>query len=86
MPHRSCSLWVAALVLCAFQATRTTYVADLSSFLPAAPTPAQRLLVEQLREGALQHGVDGGVVRARQLGKGPRGHGGHPKRFNASPP
>ena len=28
---------------------------------------------QQLREGALQHGVDGGVVRARQLAKGPRG-------------
>ena len=28
---------------------------------------------QQLRPGALQHGVDGGVVRARQLAKGPRG-------------
>ena len=28
---------------------------------------------QQLREGALQHGVDGGVTRARQLAKRPRG-------------
>ena len=41
---------------------------------------------QQLREGALQHGVDGGVVRARQLAKRPRGLLGHPKRCNASPP
>ena len=28
---------------------------------------------QQLRQGGLQHGVDGGVARARQLAKGPRG-------------
>ena len=41
---------------------------------------------QQLREGGLQHGVDGGVARARQLAKGPRGLLGYPKRFNDSPP
>ena len=35
---------------------------------------------QQLREGALQHGVDGGVLRARQLVDGPRRLLGHPKR------
>jgi predicted exporter len=47
------ALWVALLVLCAAQVARTRFVADLSSFLPAAPTAEQRLLVEQLREGSL---------------------------------
>ena len=41
---------------------------------------------QQLRPGALQHGVDGGVVRARQLAQRPRGLLGHPRRCNASPP
>ena len=41
---------------------------------------------QQLRPGALQHRADGGVARARQLAKGPRGLLRHPKRFHASPP
>ena len=35
---------------------------------------------QQLRPRGLQHGVDGGVVRARQLAERPRGLLGHPKR------
>ena len=61
--------WIAVLVLCIVQAARTQYVADLSSFLPAAPTPEQRLLVEQLREGALSRtmmiGIEGGDAATR---------------------
>ena len=41
---------------------------------------------QQLRPGALQHGVDGGVTRAGQLAQGPRGLLRHPKRCHASPP
>ncbi len=51
------ALWLAALVLCALQLARTRFVADLSSFLPRAPTEEQRLLVEQLRDGALSRAV-----------------------------
>ncbi|HET7548248.1 MAG TPA: MMPL family transporter [Usitatibacter sp.] len=47
------AIWIAVLALCALQVARTRFVADLSSFLPAAPTPEQRLLVDQLEEGAL---------------------------------
>ena len=47
------ALWLVVLALCALQVARTRFVADLSSFLPAAPTATQRLLVDQLREGAL---------------------------------
>ena len=61
--------WIAVLVLCIVQAARTSYVADLSSFLPTAPTAEQRLLVEQLREGALSRtmmvGIQGGDASAR---------------------
>ena len=41
---------------------------------------------QQLRPGALQHGADGGVTRARQLVNGPGGLLGDPERCNASPP
>ena len=61
--------WIAALVACIVVASRATYVADLSSFLPASPTPAQRILVDQLREGALSRlmlvGLEGGDASAR---------------------
>jgi predicted exporter len=63
------ALWALALVLCAVQVARTRFVADLSSFLPAAPTPEQRLLVDQLREGALSRAmllaIEGGDAEAR---------------------
>ncbi|HEX6634174.1 MAG TPA: MMPL family transporter [Usitatibacter sp.] len=63
------ALWALALALCAVQVARTRFVADLSSFLPAAPTPEQRLLVDQLREGALSRAmllaIEGGDGEAR---------------------
>jgi predicted exporter len=53
--HRLAALagWLAALVLAALLAANARYTADLSAFLPRAPTPAQQLLVDQLREGAV---------------------------------
>ena len=56
--------WLAALALCAVQVARTQFVADLSSFLPSAPTAGQRLLVEQLREGALSRAMLVGIEGA----------------------
>jgi predicted exporter len=45
-------LWLVLLVLAAGLTARARYVADLSAFLPAAPTPEQRVLLDQLRSGA----------------------------------
>jgi predicted exporter len=65
------ALWIAGLAVCAWQVAHTRFVADLSLFLPPAPTPAQQLLVEQLRDGALSRlmlvGISGAdaVERAR---------------------
>ncbi|HEY1892049.1 MAG TPA: MMPL family transporter [Steroidobacteraceae bacterium] len=44
-------VWAALLVIALWVVARARYSADLSAFLPQAPTGAQRLLVEQLRQG-----------------------------------
>ena len=46
-------LWLLLVAACAFIVTRTTFTTDLSAFLPRSPTPAQQVLVDQLREGVV---------------------------------
>ncbi len=46
------ALWLGALVAGLAIAWRAHYVADLSAFLPAAPTPEQAVLLDQLKNGA----------------------------------
>ena len=62
-------LWLAGLAFCLFQVSQTRFVADLSMFLPQAPTEEQRLLVDQLRDGALARmvliGIDGADAPTR---------------------
>jgi predicted exporter len=57
------ALWVAAIAVCAWIAAHATYTGDLTAFLPRSATPAQALLVAQLREGVaarlLLVGVEG---------------------------
>jgi predicted exporter len=71
MPARrvAIALWIAALAACAAIVANTRFVADLSMFLPASPTEEQRLLVDQLREGALSRtlliGIDGADAPTR---------------------
>ena len=68
-PRAAIALWLVALVLCGAQIARTRFVADLSSFLPAHPTEEQRVLVDQLRHGALSRvmlaGIEGADAPAR---------------------
>ncbi len=45
------ALWLACVAAASIIVVRAHYVADLSAFLPAMPTPAQQLLVDQLRDG-----------------------------------
>jgi predicted exporter len=46
-------LWLLLIAACAFILSRTTFTTDLSAFLPRSPTPAQQVLVDQLREGVV---------------------------------
>src|ERR1700687_3225640 len=64
-------VWLVLLALAALIAGRARYTADLSSFLPRAPTRAQQFLVDQLRDGSVSRlilvaieGADG-ATRAR---------------------
>ncbi len=49
--HPFVLLWLALLLLCGFLINRTSFVADMSAFLPRKPSPEQALLVGQLRDG-----------------------------------
>ena len=62
-------VWCVACALALLIALRTRYVADLSAFLPAAPTSGQALLLEQLKTGVASRlvliGIEGGDARTR---------------------
>jgi predicted exporter len=63
------ALWVLAAAIAAVVVARARYVTDMSAFLPARPTPAERLLVEQLRDGPASRlilaAIDGGNAEER---------------------
>lgn len=46
------ALWLGAVAAALVVAWRAHYVADLSAFLPSAPTPEQAVLLDQLKSGA----------------------------------
>jgi predicted exporter len=45
------ALWLCCVAVASVIVARAHYITDLSAFLPAAPTPTQQLLVDQLRDG-----------------------------------
>ncbi|WP_175714764.1 MMPL family transporter [Burkholderia ambifaria] len=62
-------VWLLALVACGIAIARANFTADLSAFLPRAPSAGQRVLVEQLRDGIVSRlilvAIDGGDAAAR---------------------
>lgn len=62
-------LWLASLVLLGAIISRAQFTADLSAFLPRSPTPAQQLLLEQLRDGLASRlilvGIEGADAATR---------------------
>jgi predicted exporter len=63
------ALWLGCVALAALIVARSRYITDLSAFLPAKPTPAQQLLVDQLRDGPASRlilmAIEGGDAGAR---------------------
>ena len=62
-------LWVALLAVCVVTIAHTSFTADLSAFLPKAPTAEQQVLVDQLTEGAVSRlilvGIEGSDATTR---------------------
>jgi len=45
------ALWLAFILACGIIISRSQFTTDLSAFLPRSPTPAQQLLLDQIRDG-----------------------------------
>jgi predicted exporter len=76
--------WLVLAAACVAIISRTTLTTDISAFLPRSPTPAQQLLVDQLRDGVVSRlvliGLDGATPEAlarasKHLAAELRGHG-----------
>jgi predicted exporter len=50
-PRLAVAIWLLVLVVSGWQLARTRVVADLGAFLPPSASPAQQLLLEQMRSG-----------------------------------
>ncbi len=62
-------LWLAALLACVAVIARTTFVADLSAFMPRAPSERQQMLMDQFKDGIIARlivvGIEGGDAAER---------------------
>ena len=67
--RRALLLWLVCIAVAATITLRTHYIADLSAFLPSAPTPEQAVLLDQLRSGVAARlvliGIEGGTAETR---------------------
>jgi predicted exporter len=67
--RRAVAVWLLCLVGCAVAIGRAHFTADLSAFLPRSPSPTQRVLVDQLRDGLASRlilvAIDGGYEATR---------------------
>jgi predicted exporter len=63
------AVWLALLIAGGIVISRARFTADLSAFLPQAPTQEQQVLVDQLRDGALSRlilvGIEGADATTR---------------------
>ncbi len=61
--------WLAFMLACAIIISRSQFTADLSAFLPRSPTPAQQLLLEQIRDGLASRLILVGIEGADAPGR-----------------
>jgi predicted exporter len=63
------ALWLAFILACGMIISRSQFTTDLSAFLPRSPTPAQQLLLEQIRDGLASRlilvGIEGADASTR---------------------
>jgi predicted exporter len=63
------AIWLAFLLVCIGLISRSHFTADLSAFLPGAPTQEQKLLIDQLKSGAASRlilvGIEGADAATR---------------------
>ena len=68
-PRAAVWLWLACVAVAIWVVARSSYLADLSAFLPSSPTPEQSVLLDQLSSGAnarvMLIGIEGGEPQAR---------------------
>jgi predicted exporter len=61
-------IWMAFVAACALIISRTEFNTDMSAFLPRSPTPTQKILVDQLRDGVVSRlilvGIEGATPDA----------------------
>lgn len=65
-PRWRVGAWLLFVAVCMAVISRTSFTSDISAFLPRSPTPEQRVLVQQLREGAVSRFVLIGIAGAPQ--------------------
>jgi predicted exporter len=69
LARRAVQLWLLFLLGCAIAVQRAHFTADLSAFLPRAPSAEQRVLVDQLRDGVISRlmlaAIEGGDAATR---------------------
>lgn len=62
-------IWLAFVVACAILVAKSQYGADLAAFLPSSPTPTQKFLVGELREGVVSRLVLIGIEGADEASR-----------------
>lgn len=69
--RRALGAWLAFVLACAVVISRAEFSTDLSAFLPRSPSPAQQVLVDQLRDGVVSRliliGIEGDAPEALAL-------------------
>jgi predicted exporter len=62
-------IWAVTMLAAILVIAQTRFIADLSAFMPKAPSERQQMLVDQLRDGAISRlvliGIEGGDATAR---------------------
>ncbi len=60
------AIWLGTIAVCALIVIRTEFSTDLGAFLPSSPSPAQQILVDELRDGVVSRLILIGVEGAEE--------------------